>query len=59
MRVSWRSRLPSAPFVNFAKALGVETKGVWPVGHEKTFRHSAGFGKRIEFWVIAEMMKYG
>jgi len=23
----------------------------------KSFRHSAGFGKRIEFWVIGEMLK--
>lgn len=23
------------------------------------FRHSAGFGKRIEFWIIGEMMKEG
>jgi len=25
----------------------------------KTFRHSAGFGKRIEFWLIGQMMKEG
>jgi hypothetical protein len=26
---------------------------------ERTFRHSAGFGKRIEFWLIGKMMKEG
>jgi len=26
---------------------------------EKTFRHSAGFGKRIEYWVIGLMLKEG
>ena len=25
----------------------------------KTFRHSAGFGKRIEFWIIGRMLKEG
>lgn len=25
----------------------------------KTFRHSAGFGKRIEYWVIGRMLKEG
>ena len=25
----------------------------------KTFRHSAGFGKRIEYWVIGNMLKEG
>lgn len=25
----------------------------------KTFRHSAGFGKRIEYWVIGLMLKEG
>ena len=24
-----------------------------------TFRHSAGFGKRIEYWVIGRMLKEG
>jgi len=24
---------------------------------KKTFRHSAGFGKRIEYWVIGLMLK--
>jgi len=24
-----------------------------------TFRHSAGFGKRIEFWIIGQMLKEG
>jgi hypothetical protein len=23
------------------------------------FRHSAGFGKRIEFWIIGQMLKEG
>jgi hypothetical protein len=23
------------------------------------FRHAAGFGKRIEFWIIGQMMKEG
>ncbi len=26
---------------------------------ERTFRHSAGFSKRIEFWLIGKMMKEG
>ena len=26
---------------------------------KKTFRHSAGFGKRIEYWVIGLMLKEG
>ena len=25
----------------------------------KTFRHSAGFGKRIEYWIIGQMLKEG
>lgn len=25
----------------------------------KTFRHSAGFGKRIEYWIIGRMLKEG
>lgn len=25
----------------------------------KTFRHSAGFGKRIEYWIIGNMLKEG
>jgi len=25
----------------------------------KTFRHSAGFGKRIEYWIIGKMLKEG
>jgi hypothetical protein len=25
----------------------------------RRFRHSAGFGKRIEFWVIGQMLKEG
>src|SRR6266481_3665962 len=25
----------------------------------KTFRHSAGFGKRIEYWIIGRMLKGG
>lgn len=25
----------------------------------KTFRHSAGFGKRIEYWIIGSMLKEG
>jgi hypothetical protein len=25
----------------------------------RQFRHSAGFGKRIEFWIIGQMMKEG
>ncbi len=25
----------------------------------QTYRHSAGFGKRIEFWVIGLMLKEG
>ena len=25
----------------------------------KTFRHSAGFGKRIEYWIIGCMLKEG
>ena len=24
-----------------------------------TFRHSAGFGKRIEYWIIGRMLKEG
>jgi hypothetical protein len=24
-----------------------------------TFRHSAGFGKRIEYWIIGQMLKEG
>ena len=24
-----------------------------------TFRHSAGFGKRIEYWIIGNMLKEG
>lgn len=26
---------------------------------EKTYRHSAGFGKRIEYWIIGRMLKEG
>lgn len=26
---------------------------------ERTFLHSAGFGKRIKFWLIGKMMKEG
>ena len=25
----------------------------------KTYRHSAGFGKRIEYWIIGRMLKEG
>ena len=25
----------------------------------KSFRHNAGFGKRMEFWVIGEMLRHG
>jgi hypothetical protein len=25
----------------------------------RTFRHSAGFGKRIEYWIIGQMLKQG
>lgn len=26
---------------------------------KKTFRHSAGFGKRMEYWIIGKMLKEG
>jgi hypothetical protein len=29
------------------------------VKREKTYRHSAGFGKRIEYWIIGRMLKEG
>lgn len=29
------------------------------VAMKRTFRHSAGFGKRIEYWVIGQMLKEG
>ncbi len=36
---------------------------LWPQGTDKamtkTFRHSAGFGKRIEYWVTGLMLKEG
>lgn len=27
--------------------------------HSKPFRHSAGFGKRMEYWIIGQMLKEG
>jgi len=30
-----------------------------PENTTRTFRHSAGFGKRIEYWIIGRMLKEG